>query len=180
MIWLRNSMAASCSNLKRSRIELLASISRPTRSGRLVSLRKERIDLRRLAVVEHAEVVLLQVLDELAALVGNGEDHVDLVHPLDDGGELLVVSASSVFSWRAALPGGLAARQAATAVCSLERRARCPARGCCVGAGGGGCACWRLRGGRLRGILLADGAVGNVGRGLLAGSPARQAAARAR
>src|ERR1019366_6665114 len=38
----RNSMAASCSNLKRSRTELLASMSNPTRSGRLVSLLKER------------------------------------------------------------------------------------------------------------------------------------------
>src|ERR1039458_3692630 len=35
-------MAASCSNLKRSRTELLASMSNPTRSGRLVSLLKER------------------------------------------------------------------------------------------------------------------------------------------
>src|ERR1019366_908480 len=42
MIWFRNSMAASCSNLKRSRTELLASISSPTRSGRFVSLLKER------------------------------------------------------------------------------------------------------------------------------------------
>ena len=42
MIWLRNSMAASCSNLKRSRTELLASMSRPTRSGRLVSRLNER------------------------------------------------------------------------------------------------------------------------------------------
>src|ERR1039457_4393778 len=35
-------MAASCSNLKRSRTELLASKSNPTRSGRVVSLLKER------------------------------------------------------------------------------------------------------------------------------------------
>src|ERR1035437_163427 len=42
MIWFRNSMAASCSNLKRSRTELLASMSNPTRSGRFVSLPKKR------------------------------------------------------------------------------------------------------------------------------------------
>src|SRR5664280_2286655 len=35
-------MAASCSNLKRSRTELLASMSNPTRSGRLVSRLNER------------------------------------------------------------------------------------------------------------------------------------------
>src|ERR1035437_10097162 len=40
-IWFRNSMAASCSNLKRSRTELLASMSNPTRSGRLVCRLKE-------------------------------------------------------------------------------------------------------------------------------------------
>src|ERR1039458_4256042 len=43
MVWFRNSMADSCSNLNRSRTELLASISRPTWSGRLVSARKLRI-----------------------------------------------------------------------------------------------------------------------------------------
>src|SRR5664280_3131866 len=42
MIWFRNSMAASCSNLKRSRTELLASMSNPTRSGRLVCRLNER------------------------------------------------------------------------------------------------------------------------------------------
>ena len=89
MIWLRNSMAASCSNLKRSRMELLASMSRPTRK-RQVGLAAEGANrLRRLVVVDHPEVVLLQVVDELAALVGDVEDHVDFVHLLDDGGELL-------------------------------------------------------------------------------------------
>ncbi len=43
MVWFRNSMADSCSNLNRSRTELLASISRPTWSGRLVSAWKLRI-----------------------------------------------------------------------------------------------------------------------------------------
>src|SRR5450759_285907 len=43
MIWFRNSTAASCSNLKRSRTELLASMSNPTRSGRLVCRLNERM-----------------------------------------------------------------------------------------------------------------------------------------
>src|SRR5579883_3441596 len=41
MIWFRNSIADSCSKRKRSRTELLASISKPTRSGRLVSRLKD-------------------------------------------------------------------------------------------------------------------------------------------
>jgi hypothetical protein len=44
--------------------------------------------LRRLAVVDDLEVALRQVLDELAALVGDGEHDVDFVDLLDDGGEL--------------------------------------------------------------------------------------------
>src|SRR5579863_7322509 len=43
MVWFRNSTADSCSNLKRSRTELLASISSPTSRGKLVSARKLRI-----------------------------------------------------------------------------------------------------------------------------------------
>src|SRR5664280_2677332 len=43
-------MAASCSNLKRSRTELLASMSNPTRSGRLVS----RLNERSLSAVERS------------------------------------------------------------------------------------------------------------------------------
>src|SRR5437867_1631715 len=42
-VWFRNSMADSCSNLKRSRTELLASTRSPTCSGRSVSLWKLRI-----------------------------------------------------------------------------------------------------------------------------------------
>src|SRR5437016_4644898 len=40
MVWFRNSMADSCSNLNRSRTELLASTRSPTWSGRSVWLRK--------------------------------------------------------------------------------------------------------------------------------------------
>src|ERR1700676_2492890 len=43
MVWFRNSMADSCSNLNRSRTELLASISSPTCSGRFASAWKLRI-----------------------------------------------------------------------------------------------------------------------------------------
>src|SRR5579863_8552327 len=42
MVWFRNSIADSCSNLKRSRTELLASINSPTCKGRLLSARKLR------------------------------------------------------------------------------------------------------------------------------------------
>src|SRR6476646_10119760 len=45
MIWWRNSIAASCSKRKRSRMELLASISNPTRNGRSVSAEKFMICL---------------------------------------------------------------------------------------------------------------------------------------
>ncbi len=42
MVWFRNSIADSCSNLKRSRTELLASMSNATCNGRLVSAWKLR------------------------------------------------------------------------------------------------------------------------------------------
>src|SRR5258708_7851763 len=45
MILCRNSIAASCSKRKRSRIELLASINNPTRNGRSVSAEKFMICL---------------------------------------------------------------------------------------------------------------------------------------
>ena len=112
MIWFRNSIAASCSNLKRSRTELLASISSPTRSGRLVSLLNDRI-VRGLAVVDDAEVVLRQVLHKVVTLVGDGEDNVHLVNAFADGGQRNIVR----LRWR--------------------RRSRRPARYCSRGCSGG-------------------------------------------
>ena len=43
-----------------------------------------------LAVVKDPEIVLREVFYEVAALVGDGKDHVDFVHPFADDGELLV------------------------------------------------------------------------------------------
>jgi hypothetical protein len=73
---LMNEMAASCSNLKRSRMLLLVSIRMPRRRGRSVSAVNSAMVLR-LLVFEHLEVVLRQVGDEAALLVGDREEHVD-------------------------------------------------------------------------------------------------------
>src|SRR5580704_17276515 len=37
--------------------------------------------LRRLVVVKNAEIILIQIADKLAMLVGRDEQHVNLVHP---------------------------------------------------------------------------------------------------
>ena len=41
--------------------------------------------LRRLMVVENAEIRLIQIAHELAMLVGRNEQHVDFIHPRVQG-----------------------------------------------------------------------------------------------
>ena len=41
--------------------------------------------LRRLVIVQDAEIALVQVADELAMMVGGNEQHIDFVDPLLDG-----------------------------------------------------------------------------------------------
>ena len=85
-------MADSCSNLKRSRTELLASISKPTCSGK-IGLGVEAANfLRRLVVVEHAKIVLLQIGDAASVLVGHGEHHVHFVGGRADRRQRVVAS----------------------------------------------------------------------------------------
>ena len=60
-------------------MEVLASITMPTRRGRLICWRNEFTLCGRLLVVEQREVVLLQVGDIVAVLVGDREDEVDFV-----------------------------------------------------------------------------------------------------
>ena len=82
-------MAASCSNLKRSRTELLASISNPTCKGKSVSLRKLRSSAGiRLSI--DFEIVFLQILDVMAVAVGHGEDDAHFVDRLFQGGDGLI------------------------------------------------------------------------------------------
>ena len=83
---LTNSLAASCSKRKRSRMLLLVSIRMAMRSGRSVSAVNSAIVLR-LLVFEDLEIVLAEVGDEAALLVGDGEQHVDARHvDLNAGG----------------------------------------------------------------------------------------------
>ena len=72
-------MAESCSNWKRWRMELEVSSMMPTRRGRLVCWVKLQDGDGRAAVVEQAEVLLLEAGDEVAVLVGDGEDEIDFV-----------------------------------------------------------------------------------------------------
>jgi hypothetical protein len=68
----------------------IAGIHQQTHSQWQVSLTAEgSYRLRWFVVVNHAEIVFLQVIDELAALVGDGEDYIDFIDLFDDGSELL-------------------------------------------------------------------------------------------
>src|ERR1022692_4218253 len=87
-LWM-NEMAASCSNLKRSRMLLLVSIRMPRRRGRSVSAVNSAMFWGRL-VLEHLEVVLHQVGDEAALLVGDREEHVDAGDVQNDAGSGVV------------------------------------------------------------------------------------------
>ena len=84
-------MADCCSNLNRSRTELLASISSPT-CERQIGFGVEAADfLRRLVVVEHVEVALLQIGNAAPMLVGHREHDVHFVGGRTDGGDRVVV-----------------------------------------------------------------------------------------
>ena len=72
-------MADSCSNLKRSRTELLASMSSSDLQWQVGFGVEATHFRRRLVIVHDAEVGLLEIGDVLTVLVGHGEHHVDLV-----------------------------------------------------------------------------------------------------
>ena len=91
-------MADSCSNLNRSRTELLASMSKPTCSGRLVSAWKLRISCGGLLSSTMLKVALLQIGDAAAVLVGDREHDIDFVRV-----RAMVVRASS--AWAGASAG---------------------------------------------------------------------------
>ena len=83
-------MADSCSNWKRWRIEVLASITMPTRSGRLICWWKDVHPGRSSAVVEQRKVALPQVGNILPVPVGDREDEVDLIDGQHDRGRAIV------------------------------------------------------------------------------------------
>src|SRR6516162_2230570 len=57
--------------------------------------------LRRFVVIDHLEIALGEVVDELPALVSDSEDDVHFVYLLDDGGELLLLIAGRLGAgWR--------------------------------------------------------------------------------
>ena len=72
-------MAACCSNWKRVRMEVLASMTMPTRRGK-IDLLAEGVDPgRRLLVVEQGKIALLQVGNVVAVPVGHRKDEVNFV-----------------------------------------------------------------------------------------------------
>ena len=73
----------------------VAGINQQADAQRQVGLPAEGADaLCRLVVVEHPKVALGKVFDEVTALVGDGEDHIDFVHALADDGQLVVSVAA--------------------------------------------------------------------------------------
>ena len=60
-------------------MEVLASMTMPTRSGRLICWWNEFTLRRRLLVVEQGKVALVKVGDVVAVLVSDGKDEADLV-----------------------------------------------------------------------------------------------------
>ncbi len=82
-------MAESCSNWKRWRMEL-EGVEHDADAQRQVAGEGE-VDYAdgRAVVVEEAEVILLEVGNEAAFFVGDGEDEVDLVGLDADGGDSL-------------------------------------------------------------------------------------------
>ncbi len=60
-------------------MDVLASMTMPTRSGKIDLLAERGDFFRGLLVVEKSEVVLLQVGDVVAVLIGDREDEIDFV-----------------------------------------------------------------------------------------------------
>ena len=83
-----NSLAASCSKRKRSRMLLLVSIRMAMRSGQ-IAFGVELGDFLSLLVLEDLEVFLDEVRDEAALLVGDREEHGDAGHVDLDAGWLI-------------------------------------------------------------------------------------------
>ncbi len=84
-------MAASCSNLKRSRTELLASTSKPDLQRQLGLVVKTANLLGGAVVIDDRKIALGQILYVAAMLVGDGEHDVHFIHRLGDRGARIVV-----------------------------------------------------------------------------------------
>ena len=83
-------------------MEVLASMTMPTRRGRLICWRKEVIFSGRLLVVEQREVALLEIGNVVAVLVSDGEDQVDFVDAESEGrADVLVLLRRAAGCWPA-------------------------------------------------------------------------------
>ena len=126
-------------------MEVLASMTMPTRRGRLICWWNELTLCGRLLVVEQRKVALLQVGDVVAVLVSDREDEVDFVDAeMKDSGCLIGRSLSarslrgcgcgSLLRRSGGLGRGLLRRRGGQGTCACKQQAEytgAPATGVC-------------------------------------------------
>ena len=94
-IWFRNSIADSCSKLE-AIADGVAGVDQQPHAERQVGLAAEAQQCRLAGLLSSStwKSPAVEVLDESAVPVGDGEDDVHFVHGLDDGGDRALGLAS--------------------------------------------------------------------------------------